>query len=180
MNSWPTVGWRGWWGGWQGTLELWPVGWQWRLSSWFLRCISACKSSLGLKFNFIYAPSPSWSIWSFLFSVLLWPFCLVSSQTVSSVSSLAFNVLYWHELKYLLDSIDCQDCSSFHLSICIPLTLTLAEWHSPSHCSESESGVPLFVVKLEATLLIFRRWIFFCWDGGSVLLLTPGHWLFAI
>ena len=56
----------------------------------------------------------------------------------------------------------------------------LAEWHSPSHCSKSESGVCLFAMKSEATFLIFHCLIFFCFDGGSVLLLTLGLWLFLI
>ena len=66
------------------------------LSSWFLRCISPCINLLGLKF--IYTPSLSRSVQLFLFLVLLWPFSLVSSQTVGSASSLAFNVLYWLKL----------------------------------------------------------------------------------
>ena len=145
------------------------------LGIWFLRCISPCVTLLGLKF--IYTPSLSQSVWLFLFMVLLWPFSLVSSWTISSVSSLAFNVLYWLKLKYLLESIDCRNCSSFRLSICIPPTLTSAEWHSPGCCSESESCVSLFVTKPEATFLTFRRLIF---DGEPVQLLTPGHWLFSI
>ena len=153
------------------TFHLISIG----LGSWFLRCISPCKNSLVLKF--IYTPSLSQSVQLFLFLVLLQPFSLVYSWTIGSVSSLAFNVLYWLKLKYLLDSINCRDCSSFQLSICIPPILTLAEWHSPGCCSESESCVLLFVMKPEVIFLTFHCLIF---DGESVQLLTPGHWLFSI